>query len=110
MQVCGWRFWPTWVPVWRSFSMGCACCGRLRTSSHMAIDRAVLRMYLLAVTVLAADVATKAAIVAWIPLYGSHEITPWFNIGRSEEHTSELQSPDHLVCRLLLDKKKRRAA
>src|SRR5438552_7858893 len=27
-------------------------------------------------------------------------------IGRSEEHTSELQSPDHLVCRLLLEKKK----
>src|SRR5258708_29955564 len=24
--------------------------------------------------------------------------------GRSEEHTSELQSPDHLVCLLLLDK------
>src|SRR5258708_24664027 len=24
--------------------------------------------------------------------------------GRSEEHTSELQSPDHLVCRLLLEK------
>src|SRR5258708_30469121 len=30
----------------------------------------------------------------------------WF---RSEEHTSELQSPDHLVCRLLLEKKKRNA-
>src|SRR5215216_7166721 len=27
---------------------------------------------------------------------------------RSEEHTSELQSPDHLVCRLLLEKKKHR--
>src|SRR5258708_20828560 len=26
---------------------------------------------------------------------------------RSEEHTSELQSPDHIVCRLLLEKKKR---
>src|SRR5258708_25901122 len=26
-------------------------------------------------------------------------------IERSEEHTSELQSPDHLVCRLLLEKK-----
>src|SRR5258708_25530810 len=25
---------------------------------------------------------------------------------RSEEHTSELQSPDHLVCRLLLENKK----
>src|SRR5258708_17810616 len=27
-------------------------------------------------------------------------------VARSEEHTSELQSPDHLVCRLLLEKKK----
>src|SRR5258708_34661138 len=29
---------------------------------------------------------------------------------RSEEHTSELQSPDHLVCRLLLEKKKTQIA
>src|SRR5258708_10072790 len=29
----------------------------------------------------------------------------WYWV-RSEEHTSELQSPDHLVCRLLLEKKK----
>src|SRR5207244_10740338 len=29
---------------------------------------------------------------------------------RSEEHTSELQSPDHLVCRLLLEKKKHKPA
>src|SRR5438552_4850288 len=29
---------------------------------------------------------------------------------RSEEHTSELQSPDHLVCRLLLEKKKEKHA
>src|SRR5258708_22650888 len=28
-------------------------------------------------------------------------------LARSEEHTSELQSPDHLVCRLLLEKKKK---
>src|SRR5258708_31686179 len=28
---------------------------------------------------------------------------------RSEEHTSELQSPHHLVCRLLLEKKKRKS-
>src|SRR5258708_20800193 len=28
------------------------------------------------------------------------------HILRSEEHTSELQSPDHIVCRLLLEKKK----
>src|SRR5256885_10132559 len=29
--------------------------------------------------------------------------------GRSEEHTSELQSPCNLVCRLLLEKKKKNA-
>src|SRR5258708_22249449 len=39
-----------------------------------------------------------ASEVAWsVPLAGPL---------RSEEHTSELQSPDHLVCRLLLEKKK----
>src|SRR5258705_7582235 len=31
-------------------------------------------------------------------------------IGRSEEHTSELQSLRHLVCRLLLEKKKKKAS
>src|SRR5207244_12408219 len=31
---------------------------------------------------------------------------PREGVERSEEHTSELQSPDHLVCRLLLEKKK----
>src|SRR3989442_5892166 len=30
----------------------------------------------------------------------------WCAFGRSEEHTSELQSRPHLVCRLLLEKKK----
>src|SRR3990170_5866018 len=30
-----------------------------------------------------------------------------YTVPRSEEHTSELQSPDHLVCRLLLEKKKK---
>src|SRR5438552_5463757 len=32
---------------------------------------------------------------------------PHAPLSRSEEHTSELQSPDHLVCRLLLEKKKK---
>src|SRR5258708_27261009 len=37
-------------------------------------------------------------------------ITKAKSIERSEEHTSELQSPDHLVCRLLLEKKKNESA
>src|SRR5438552_5152412 len=36
-----------------------------------------------------------------------HQVTVAERTGRSEEHTSELQSPDHLVCRLLLEKKKK---
>src|SRR5258708_12375639 len=51
-----------------------------------------------------------------LPIYGAYSV---FEVdhavhheladkepNRSEEHTSELQSPDHLVCRLLLEKKK----
>src|SRR5258708_17440935 len=37
--------------------------------------------------------------------YAGIEVSYRFNKSRSEEHTSELQSPDHLVCRLLLEKK-----
>src|SRR5258708_26066139 len=41
---------------------------------------------------------------------GFGQLGPILNLAqrvRSEEHTSELQSPDHLVCRLLLEKKKK---
>src|SRR5258708_36100245 len=38
--------------------------------------------------------------------YAADELASGHDDERSEEHTSELQSPDHLVCRLLLEKKK----
>src|SRR5262245_64357265 len=41
-----------------------------------------------------------------IPVVASLNEDPGFAIMRSEEHTSELQSLRHLVCRLLLEKKK----
>src|SRR2546427_1019119 len=37
---------------------------------------------------------------------GEHSIIGSMRYGRSEEHTSELQSQSNLVCRLLLEKKK----
>src|SRR5439155_19052685 len=40
-------------------------------------------------------------------LLGGKTVFP-ITLGRSEEHTSELQSRGHLVCRLLLEKKKAR--
>src|SRR5258708_16434584 len=42
------------------------------------------------------------------PAPGGERKLPEAAAERSEEHTSELQSPDHLVCRLLLEKKKNR--
>src|SRR5947208_16548528 len=41
------------------------------------------------------------------PVQPGHEVGELLQ-RRSEEHTSELQSPDHLVCRLLLEKKKKK--
>src|SRR5207244_12124446 len=40
-------------------------------------------------------------------LLDKHTVNLYEDI-RSEEHTSELQSPDHLVCRLLLEKKNKK--
>src|SRR5205809_3464518 len=45
-----------------------------------------------------------------LPLSSLPRFTPgtWLPSARSEEHTSELQSRLHLVCRLLLEKKKKK--
>src|SRR5258708_39553117 len=54
--------------------------------------------------------AKRSSVAPELPTIGESgfpgfEVTAWLGL-RSEEHTSELQSPDHLVCRLLLEKKK----
>src|SRR5207248_9838165 len=47
---------------------------------------------------------------SWLNGFAGYWIgPPTWSCGRSEEHTSELQSPYDLVCRLLLEKKKLRA-
>src|SRR5947209_15313462 len=49
------------------------------------------------------------SVATWFPVRDRALATGIFNSGsnRSEEHTSELQSRQYLVCRLLLEKKKR---
>src|SRR5258708_36272979 len=47
-----------------------------------------------------------AVALVLVPLVLWHVVARRIRRARSEEHTSELQSPDHLVCRLLLEKKK----
>src|SRR5689334_23750350 len=49
-----------------------------------------------------------ASITSWNDSTPRARVTwPPFTVARSEEHTSELQSQFHLVCRLLLEKKKK---
>src|SRR5256885_12741601 len=63
------------------------------------------RVVLLACTF---TVKCRCPAVLTVPLKGPTKPKPWKNpeMLRSEEHTSELQSPCNLVCRLLLEKKK----
>src|SRR2546430_2874131 len=55
----------------------------------------------------AADVAPGAAGLVFLPCMQGAMAPEWNGAarGRSEEHTSELQSQSKIVCRLLLDKK-----
>src|SRR5690348_18093795 len=53
-----------------------------------------------------ADVDGLHLLLEWIAV-GVDSFHGNANLLRSEEHTSELQSPVHLVCRLLLEKKKK---
>src|SRR6202451_4751096 len=48
--------------------------------------------------------------MVWLrhPSTTSRQFNSLFGRMRSEEHTSELQSPEYLVCRLLLEKKKKK--
>src|SRR5439155_21808494 len=72
------------------------------------VAAAVDSMLLLAASVV---VTSLTALVLGAPLPRLREIGPDLLVagksGRSEEHTSELQSRGHLVCRLLLEKKKK---
>src|SRR5690348_17819230 len=76
-------------------------CG-VPASSYAFDHRFSVRYFLIAVLFIIFDVET----VFLFPWAIRFKQLGWFG-ARSEEHTSELQSPVHLVCRLLLEKKKK---
>src|SRR5256885_13222185 len=48
----------------------------------------------------------KQVAIERMPRLSERDVVAFYPYSRSEEHTSELQSPCNLVCRLLLEKKK----
>src|SRR5207244_5414223 len=83
---------PQWAVVGDTFPVGCANSDQVVFPAFFAAnpDSQV------------SEYQTQYGI--YEPHCGLDKVPYWV---RSEEHTSELQSPDHLVCRLLLEKKKK---
>src|SRR2546426_6251030 len=81
-----------YTTLFRSVSIAFAASAAVRPATFWSL---ALRACLYA----AAGVAVLGRAIAGPPVWNE----------RSEEHTSELQSPCNLVCRLLLEKKKKRA-
>src|SRR5207244_12054960 len=75
-----------------------------RRSSDLVIELAKLIKRSRRVLVVGLDFASS---LSYYLAYGLLALGFDAEAPRSEEHTSELQSPDHLVCRLLLEKKKK---
>src|SRR5688572_31109551 len=71
---------------------------QLRTAAHSTMTLSALQMVLL---------QTLSHLKLEIPLELTRQAVQVGEYNRSEEHTSELQSQSNLVCRLLLEKKKR---
>src|SRR5690554_878376 len=84
-------------------AMGGGEAGRTGASSYVAQDMAYLPSF--GRTVFSASGLSTSETTA--PAYGYDGAAAHSAEARSEEHTSELQSRPHLVCRLLLEKKKK---
>ena len=82
----------------------------LREKIDLVVEKAIVRL----IEKASKDQSLEALIKTLIVEKVMSKLKPLMNryiakkIARSEEHTYELQSPDQLVCRLLLEKKKNR--
>src|SRR2546430_4324551 len=88
------------LPRWREYkARGAFLSARISRVAFGTDDRNDVAKYVIAV-----EVPGHAA-------HSEHDADPGFQefnrLARSEEHTSELQSQSNLVCRLLLEKKKK---
>src|SRR3712207_7411062 len=77
-----------------------------RSRCSVLMARSDLRELLLTIVAAATDAETFPGPIRVVRRSASGLVCVFSNDGRSEEHTSELQSRQYLVCRLLLEKKK----
>src|SRR5690625_5886722 len=73
-------------------------------SARDALDHRLGRLSINFPRLLVTSYVDRMTLTGWTAEDGSADEVAWAR--RSEEHTSELQSRGHLVCRLLLEKKK----
>src|SRR5258708_29796001 len=99
-----WLIWPDQIGMDKrsnsarvSATAGASFCSRLTGAALITTAYGLLR---------SRAVLTVSSTAAMSKNPGRTGMTTMVAVLRSEEHTSELQSPDHLVCRLLLEKKK----
>src|SRR3712207_7888220 len=71
---------------------------------ELMVERAGSKHFLVSVRPLSREYLKQ---LAARPAFQKRRLHPSYNPARSEEHTSELQSRQYLVCRLLLEKKKK---
>src|SRR2546427_793263 len=82
-------------------------------AASVLVAAGVLGLYLASSTLAPVFIKTLAYVsghaVPWFVAYATVAMNGWLTlVHRSEEHTSELQSQSNLVCRLLLEKKKKK--
>src|ERR1035441_10788851 len=95
------RYWPIWLVSVLVSTPVCTLTSTRAAPATEAVDGSVtVPLRVARVSCPITDNGSKHAAV-------SDPIRAFRNEYRSEEHTSELQSLRHLVCRLLLEKKKR---
>src|SRR2546422_5531143 len=91
---------------------------RARSPSHQAADSSVVLPFGAVVSLSSGPMAYISGKQAFLQILRQEGVSVMFGnpgttelpLMRSEEHTSELQSRLHLVCRLLLEKKKKKGA
>src|SRR3712207_8340898 len=99
-----------WIYLLRTVAIACFAFTTPTYGGTLVFAAVMGFVWLGTIPLTSAAIARRFGVVDLGALYGvcflSHQVGGFLGAARSEEHTSELQSRQYLVCRLLLEKKK----